>query len=136
MTNKTGRMINKYFASSVKQACTINTALAVGLALSLALTSISVGSAQDGEAHIRRVPSMESDQTGPLNLSGRLCAGDCLSHGKTRVTSRIFFRLGCRVNKIVSCGTLPGPAVGHSQGTVKLRNGRKTDVTLSPGRNG
>lgn len=47
-----------------------NPILACVLALVLALGSIPVGSAQNNEPFIRRIPSMEAEQTGLLNPAG------------------------------------------------------------------
>jgi hypothetical protein len=45
-------------------------AFALGLAIIVSLISISLGSAQDNEAYIRQVQSMEADSTGLLNPVG------------------------------------------------------------------
>ena len=47
-----------------------NSILSLGLAVILTLTSISEGFAQNNEPYIWRVPSMESEQIGPLNPVG------------------------------------------------------------------
>jgi predicted exporter len=48
----------------------INTILACVLALILSITSITASSAQDNGPYIARIPSMESDQIGPLHPVG------------------------------------------------------------------
>ncbi len=48
----------------------INTVFACALALILAVASITASSAQDNKPSIWRIPSMESDQIGPLNPVG------------------------------------------------------------------
>ncbi len=53
-----------------------NTILALGLAIAVALTSISLGVAQDSEPYIRRVPSMEADRTGLRNPVGLAFSSD------------------------------------------------------------